>query len=312
MNNPYFKNLKTVVYDIETSGLSFKSNPIISVTFCYPETGELVQLFSEHPRTEGKMLRDCLDILSEADVVVGYNSDAFDNLYVLNRARLLGVADRLPFNWSVDLYKWLKKYWPVARTMPHLRQKDVEYALGISEERTDRIDGGECIPLYNQWLAFGDEEARDKILLHNGDDVRQLAEIYNRINFLPWHEIAFSEGFLIADGILPIKVSSGALKGNSGAYRAILAKGLMPASIYTDQYHLEYNSFTGEALLEFNLEKKGDYRFLDLQSLGIEDPELAEIMAMPGCRDGFLVASEGKNVNYMELNALARMFFKRL
>ena len=87
---------------------------------------------------------------------------------------------------------------------------------------------------------------------------------------------------------------------------------MLPASIYTDHYHLEYNSFTGEAQLELNGEKKGDYIFLDLDALEVEDPALETIRSMPGCRDGFLIISSGGQINYMELNALAQMFFSRL
>ena len=312
MNNPYLKNFRIKVFDIETGGLSPQKSGIISASFIDPDTMELQQLFCEHPSQEGRMVRDILDILSECDAVVTYNGDSFDFLFLQSRAKQLGAGTSLPDFWSVDLYKWLKKYWSAAKLMEHHRQKDIELALGLSDDRTDKIDGGECIPLYAQYLAFGDEEAREKILLHNGDDVRQLAAIYNKTSFLPWHQIAFCEGFSLLTGSEPIRVRNGSLKGNSAAYKAKLAPGKLPASIYTDQYHLEYNSFTGEALLELRGEKKGDYIFLDLKALGIEDEALAGIRKLPGCQEDFLVFSKGADINYMELNALASMFFRRL
>ena len=193
-NNAYLKELNTTVFDIETTGL-FHSRDCISNAGLYSPDGEVWQNFTEDPADEKRVVEEALEMIAQADAVVTYNGDTFDLPFLLRRAQKYGLCDRLPLLWSVDLYRWLKRYWPGAASMKSMSQKSVEEAFGLAPDRTDEIPGGDCIPLYNYYLQTKDEKAKDTILLHNADDVRQLARIASKCTFLPYHDIAFREGF---------------------------------------------------------------------------------------------------------------------
>ena len=175
-NNAYLKDLNTTVFDIETTGLFHSRDCIINAGFC-SSMGDVWQNFSEDPADEKRVVSEALERILQADAVITYNGDTFDLPFLLRRAQKYGLCERLPLLWSVDLYRWLKKYWPAAVSMKSMSQKSVEEAMGLADRRDDEIPGGDCIPLYNYYLQTKDTKAKDTILLHNADDVRQLARI---------------------------------------------------------------------------------------------------------------------------------------
>ena len=160
MANPYCENLKTIIFDIETMGLYSAHDMIINAGFCDPNTNEVFQLFAESTEDEPRLINDICEILSHYECVITYNGDRFDIPFVNSRADKYGLK-HLPLFWSIDLYRYLKKYWPLAKKMPHLNQKSVEFALGLSEDRNDKIGGGECIPLYQDYLRTHNEESKN-------------------------------------------------------------------------------------------------------------------------------------------------------
>ena len=192
MNNPYLKNFRIKVFDIETGGLSPQKSGIISASFIDPDTMELQQLFCEHPSQEGRMVRDILDILSGCDAVVTYNGDSFDFLFLQSRAKQLGAGTSLPDFWSVDLYKWLKKYWSAAKLMEHHRQKDIELALGLSEEIQSSAGGVKLDTMFvDEGFGSLDEESLNQAMnalskLADGNRlvgiISHVADLKNRID----------------------------------------------------------------------------------------------------------------------------------
>ena len=198
-NSYYLKDLNTTVFDIETTGLFHSKDCIINAGFCSP-MGDVWQNFTEDPTDEKRVVEEALERICAADAVVTYNGDTFDLPFLQRRAVKYGLCERLPLLWSVDLYRWLKKYWPVAPSMKSMSQKSVEEAMGLAPKRSDEIPGGDCIPLYNYYLQTKDDSAKQTILLHNADDVRQLARIAWKCTFLPYHDIAMREGFLFKAG----------------------------------------------------------------------------------------------------------------
>ena len=305
-HNPYLKKLKTTVFDIETTGLYSYKDKLISASFCDPENGQLTQFFLDDPSDEEHILRQVLDELAKYDAVITYNGDRFDLPFVLTRAQKRKVADSLPFFWAIDLYKWVKKYWPPASLMNSLSQKSMEEALGLSDRRTDLIGGGECIELYARWNQIGDESSKDKILLHNGDDVRQLARIGHCLSSLPYHRIAFENGFLIS-GETPALTYGANLKNLSLRLEGRTVPGKMPADIYTDDYRFIYESERGCFSLDFCLSEGPDVKFIDLASLPLN---MADFEPLAGMHNGFLILEEDGKVNYREANKLIEEMIK--
>ena len=301
-NNVYLKDLNTTVFDIETTGLFHSRDCIINAGFC-SSMGDVWQNFTEDPADEKRVVSEALERIAETDAVVTYNGDTFDLPFLLRRAQKYGLCEKLPLLWSVDLYRWLKKYWPLAPSMKSLSQKSVEEAMGLSDKRDDEIPGGDCIPLYNYYLQTKDENAKQTILLHNADDVRQLARIAWKCSFLPYHTIAFREGFLFKAGGQKILAKGSEFKKNALVTQAKLASGLIPVSAYEDQYHLEYDMFTGKALLEIFPSQEQQFLYADLEKI----PGASEACKkLPGFHSGYLVLAENGEPDYRSCNALAK------
>ena len=300
MPNPYCKNLRTIIFDIETMGLMPYKDMVINAGFCDPETGDCFQLFAESKHDEERLIRDIYEILSRYEAVVTYNGNRFDLPFIKTRAQKYGIKE-FPFFWSIDLYRYLRKYWPMAERMPHLNQKSVEIALGLSTDRDDKIDGGECIPLYEHYNCYRDEESKQLILLHNADDVKQLAKIYNAAVFLPYDKIAFEQGF----GVLAKKYvicNSMRFDKNYLYIKAETTPGGIPSSIYEDSYELEYDSLSGKVEIKILLYNKDGLTFVDLAKLPIN---VAEFKDLKGYHSDYLVLQNRTELMYQEINTLA-------
>ncbi len=303
--NPYLKNRKKCIFDIETTGLMSFRDKIISASFCEDPDKAPLQLFSEGADDEAKVVARILEELAGYDCIVTYNGDSFDLPFVLARAKKYKLAERLPLFWSADLYRWLKRYWPMAERMPSLRQKSVEQALGLAPERTDEIGGGECIPLYNHYLLTRDPADRETILLHNADDVRQLARIEQAAGFLPFHRIAFELGF----GCGRYVFDSLAVKGLRLAAEGRADLGDLPMAVFEDGYSLDYDAKSGRFSLAVELRKEADMEFADLRALPADESSFAEL---GGLHSGYLVLKEGGEVQMREACALADALLEKL
>lgn len=300
MPNPYCKNLRTIIFDIETMGLMSYKDMVINAGFCDPETGDCFQLFAESKQDEERLIRDIYEILSHYEVVITYNGNRFDIPFIKARAKKYGI-DGFPFFWSLDLYRYFRKYWPMAERMEHLNQKSVEIALGLSEDRDDKIGGGECIPLYEHYLCYKDEESKQLILLHNADDVKQLAKIYNAANFLPYDKISFEQGFGVPAKKYVI-CESMRLDKNYLYIKAKTTAGGLPCSIYEDSYEIEYDSFSGCIEIKILLYNKDGLCFVDLSKLPVNINEFKELK---GYHSDYLVLKGRSSLMYQEINCLA-------
>jgi len=301
--DPYSEKLNIKVFDIETMGLFPAHDMMINAGFCDPATGEVFQNFAESPADEKRILEEMLGILGECDAVVTYNGDRFDLPFVLTRAKKYGLCDKLPLFRSIDVYKLLKNYWPLAKSLESLSQKSVEEVMGLAPKRSDRIPGGDCIPLYNSYIRTGDRNAKDTILLHNADDVRQLARITNRLSFLPYHEIAFKEGFIMRAGDNKIRTAAASLEKSKLHSSGITTAGMLPVSVFEDSYRFDYDSFTGRFTMDIFTENRDGMLFTDLKNIPVDTAVLSRL---GGFHSGFLLLEENGSVQYAEANALIR------
>ncbi len=302
VRNEYFSDLKTVVFDIETTGLVSSHDRIISACFCDPDTLEVRQLFCEDPAEEALICEETAAELSGYDAVITYNGDSFDLPFLRARLAKLSPLAELPELYSIDLFRWLRLYWPVYGRMERHSQKDIEAALGLTEMRTDPIRGGDCRDLYYDWLRSRNAESKEAILLHNADDVRQLARITSAVKGPPYGRLAFAPGFPVLSGDRRLCVNEISLKGGRLIASAKAPKGELPADIYTDEYHAEYDSFTGDIKLEIPLTSKDNFVFTDVSAL----PFAESLSRLEGLRSGYLVISSGASVNYDEACVLVK------
>lgn len=255
-SNVYLSGLRTAVFDIETTGLYPTSDKLILGGVLSAEDRSVVQHFAEDPSMEADVIQRTLDDLSAYDAIITYNGDSFDWPFLFSRARRYGLSTaRTPFQ-SIDLYRWLKLYWPQAQRLPSLRQKSVEIALGLSDNREDVISGADSAQLYKNYTLNKDPCHKRDMLLHNRDDLTQLARIADALPFLPYHKIAMEQGFLIKGAVRNIRINRVSLNGLRLAASGVTDKGLLPASIYGANYIFEYDTSDGSVALTVQCEKR--------------------------------------------------------
>ena len=313
--DPYSEKLKTAVFDIETTGLSSANDSIISASFCNEDSTDLRQYFCDDPSSEYLLITKIFEEFRSLDAIITYNGERFDVPFVLARAKKYGIENDCPYVWNIDIYKILKQYWLAGKMLPSLSQTSVEKALGLSFSRTDQIDGGECIKLYNSFLARGNEDAKEKILLHNGDDVRQLARISSSLSFIPFHKVRYENGYLLTvkremdERDIAILVDGVYETVNKFTINAKTVQGMMPMSIFEDYFSLEYDSFSGASRLEIFPKELEDYLYVDLTKLPVN---IDDFKSLDGFASNYLIIKQGNEIKYKEFNTLTSYIISKI
>lgn len=171
----YVQGKKMAFFDIETTGLDSRSNSTVLIGVGYEKDGKYVveQYFAESLGEEREVLLAFKEKLQEFNTVVTYNGKSFDVPFINSRLVKHNI-DYLLNHENFDL-------------LPHIRAskeklglyscslKNVEKFLRIKRE--DKIDGGESVNLYFEYLESRDEIILEKILKHNFEDVFNLPEV---------------------------------------------------------------------------------------------------------------------------------------
>jgi hypothetical protein len=119
------------------------------------------------------LLKDLWELMSEADVIVGHNSDAFDNKKVNTRFIELGFSPPEPYR-TVDTRKIAKKHFAFNSN----KLDDLGRRLGVG--RKIKTGGFE---LWRGCLD-GDEKSWAKMKKYNRQDVLLLEKVYLKLR--PW------------------------------------------------------------------------------------------------------------------------------
>ena len=232
--NKYLGDMRLGVFDIETLGLYPKYNPMVLAGLMDVSPGgecSLRQLFAEtgKPEEERLLLEALEDELSQFDCILTYNGRYFDIPYVRERAAKLGFSDYRIRPFNIDLLLFLRHYSGLKEALGSLKQKNVEGYMGLAPSRDDEISGGDSVLLYKEFEKCADENKkavlREKILLHNHDDLLQLYKILPVILQTDIHGAMNKLGFPVKGEsgwdnlhVKSIKVTSGGLSV-SGTYR---------------------------------------------------------------------------------------------
>ena len=202
----YFEGRPFCTFDIETLGLDPKRSPMVlaGLMSVFPDgTAEVTQFFLEAPEEEHILLDRVIGELGRYDYIVTFNGRRFDLPYVEKRYKMIYhcLPDIRPFD--LDLYLLIKGHSGLKEILPSLRQKCVEEYMGLSSSRDDLISGAESVELYYKYLTEEDEtlkeEIKQKILLHNFDDVVQLYRLLPIIRQCDLHSASYKRGFPVFD-----------------------------------------------------------------------------------------------------------------
>ena len=197
---------KAAFFDIETTGLGWRSSHInlIGVLYCTQGKWVMRQWFLKHPFSEKEMLQSFSDFLAEREqtFLVDYNGDTFDIPYLCNKYTFyaMPVPAQLQKSGTLPHRDLMTALRPLKSRLPFssLRLQEVEACLHA--DRTDASSGKDLIEVYQSYLLTGDEELAAQLFRHNYDDVRGLCSVLPLLRFRDFWNGAFEVSSLQDEG----------------------------------------------------------------------------------------------------------------
>ncbi len=332
---PYFDGLKIGVFDIETTGLSPDYCAFIlgglgtadrevsmicgseaadgsEYAAAFPEGAmKIEQFFAESRYEEETALDRCMEALSGLDVVITYNGTRFDMPFVKARAARYGLDCLHDMPHNLDLYHIINKFSELRKVLPNLKQKTVENFFGLWSTRTDEIDGGESVALYERWERRGERDVLEKILLHNSDDVMQLTKLTPIVKKADVHRAMSNIGF-------PVKnLSVNAIRMELSGSGQLIVSGIQrrnPISYYSydasgSESDIAFDDRRAEFSCTVPLRRAGGLTVIDLDKVLPDHTELAEL---PAYESGFLIVKQNEEYKYAEINHFIRLFLMKV
>jgi hypothetical protein len=307
----YFGDLDVLIIDIETTGLYPNSSKIIlgGLLSRDERKHEAVQFFADKKDDEKELLAAYGKALSYADVLITYNGGGFDLPFLKYRFKKNLLPFDLDLIQSFDLYRALRYYSKMRDILPNLKQKSIEAFLELSSKREDDISGGESVELYKQYLERGSKINEDKILLHNRDDLIQLASIIKILDKLDLHRILFHEGFTVANRGKKALITNISL---SKKHLTVTAKTRNACSDYYSfetGYQAVHRAASKELSLTVPYESKYGADIIDLESFNID---FSQIEKYPAYESGYLILREKDKTSYAEINKIVKIILSEI
>jgi uncharacterized protein YprB with RNaseH-like and TPR domain len=319
--NRYFEGMKVGVFDIETMGLNPALTEVILAGFLEinPDgSAEATQYFANSRADEPELLYAVFEEFKKYDILLTFNGKHFDLPFVCRRAELNDLKEFRPGCYNLDLYLVLHGHSNLKQIIKSLKQKNVEDYMGFHIERKDEISGAESILLYEAYVEEKDpdltEALKQKILLHNHDDLLQLYRILPVIQQTDIHRAMSYLGF-------PVSAANGWPQLNIGRIR-VDNKGLTVTGTYGGPA-ISYTSYdSGMAPYSCHFTPEGEFQFLfythrhkgshyiELKSL-LNPAHLEAMTVYPGYVNGFLILTEGTQTNYLEINMFVQIFLQQ-
>jgi uncharacterized protein YprB with RNaseH-like and TPR domain len=301
----YFGEARLGVFDIETTGLGASHAKIILGGLLTPWAGgvRVRQFFAEGAHEEADLLTLYTDALAETDVLFSYNGDRFDIPFVNERLARRRRSPAFDDCLSIDMYRVVRNHSELGGMLPNLKQKTVEDYLGLWRERTDRITGADSVRLYYEYTAAKAPELLRCILLHNSDDLLQLARVLRVFDKLDLHRIVSHMGFPVKCGesfafVTGVRLDRRALEF-SGRY------GAAPIDCvrFDEPWRISFQSETECFNVRVPCRYEAGVVFADLKELGADDRDFA---AYPTYGSGYLALRQGKEIHHGPMNHLVK------
>jgi len=302
----YFGDLTIGVLDIETTGLGPAMHKIILgglLTFETPGMAKIEQFFAEDLDSEPDLLNAYLNAVKALDVVITYNGRHFDVPFICSRGSRYALdTSGLPYD--LDLYLLINHASPLRKFLPNLKQSTVENYMGLWSYRKDLINGAESVEIYNQYLRSRDPELKRQVLLHNRDDLAQLARLLPVIEKSDFHKGLFTQGFPAGKKlhIENIELGKNYLK-ISGTQRGT------PVNYFSfgdsSNFKVAFQQSTASFEILVPMFRNSGAAYIDLVSLGFNFEALSDYSAE---ESGFLIIEKSGIINYMEINHFIKLF----
>lgn len=309
----YFEGMDIGVLDIETTGLSPKNSAFVLGGLASPDDKGLIaeQYFAENLSAEHEALQAFWQASAEKDILITFNGQHFDIPFIKERLKKY-EAPSAPVPFHLDLFLLVKNYSPIRKFLPNLKQKSIENYMGLWQYRKDEISGAESVDLYYRFLTEHSDEIKDKILLHNHDDIVQLYRLLKVLEKCDLHRALFSMGFPVKSGSTSLVIESIIIKGGQLKIHGRQNRGPLEYQCYDYNGNMCYMHFNKKAEnfhIELPLIEQAGLSLIDLQAL---DMDVEELNKYPACQEGFLILQNGENINYLETNHFIKLFTERM
>ena len=164
------------VFDIETTGLSPKFCKVILIGIVYNKNNQTIikQFFASNDDEEKELLLAFIDEIKSFDKHITFNGFTFDIPFLNSRFEKNKIDFSLNKDDDIDILRLIKPY-KEKLSLLDCKLKTIEKYIGIN--RDDTICGKESVELYNEFKNTQDKKLKDKILLHNYDDIYYLSQM---------------------------------------------------------------------------------------------------------------------------------------
>ena len=315
----YLGGMNYGVFDVETLGLNPQYCPLVLAGFLTPldaTSCQVTQYFAESPDDEPAILENVCRDLASVDYLITYNGRHFDVPFIERRCAKLGLPAFDFRGYDLDLYLMLNGYSQLKYFVKNLKQKTIERYMGLGGSREDSISGAESIELYEAFLSCydADEKAllQRRILLHNHDDVLQLFSLMPILKQVDVHKAFYYLGFPVGgrSGWPTLSVSS----IRTGSW-GVDVEGVYAGEPFS---YISYDSFSAQFSCEFREDGSFSFKFHTERHKGnvflnlrLYFDDFASFASYPHFVNNFLLVSNGREANYLEINAFIRAFLHR-
>ena len=309
----YFGDMDIGILDIETTGLSPKNSAFVLGGLASPANNSLIaeQFFAENLSAEEKSLQQFWAHSAAKDVLITFNGQHFDIPFIKERLNKYG-SDISPVPFHLDLFLMVKNFSPIRKFLPNLKQKSIENYMGLWQYRKDEISGAESVDLYYRFLTEKTNEIKEKILLHNHDDIVQLYRLLKVIEKCDLHRALFNMGFPIKVNDTLLVVENITLKGGQLKIRGRQNRTPLEYQCYDyngNMCYMHFNKNAGTFQIDLPLIEQSGLTLIDLEALDMSDSALTKY---PACQEGFLILRSGETINYLEINHFIKLFIERM
>ncbi len=242
------------VFDIETTGLNSNYCKVILIGILFNQNNKTVikQFFANAENDEKELLLAFINDIKNYQNHITFNGLNFDIPFLNTRLKNHNIDFSLSKNDDIDILKLIRPF-KEKLSLSDCKLKTIEKYLGIYRE--DTISGKESIALYKDYCINQDIELKEKILLHNYEDIYYLGTIF-KIKDILKHKLnilCITTNNLSLE-LVPIsfKISKNTLSIKYSAFEG----NLFNVNIYNDSYSIVSNE--KNIILNISLDKGRD------------------------------------------------------
>lgn len=224
------------VFDIETTGLNSNYCKVILIGILFNQDNKTVikQFFADTEDDEKELLLSFINTIKNYQNHITFNGLTFDIPFLNTRLKKHNIDFYLSKNDDIDILKLIRSF-KEKLSLSDCKLKTIEKYLGIHRE--DTISGKESIDLYKDYSVNQNIDLKEKILLHNYEDIYYLGVIF-KIKDILKHKLNV---LCIATNNLSLELVPGSFKISKNILSIIyntFEGNVFNINIYNDSYSI--------------------------------------------------------------------------